>query len=295
MLRKHAYLLMLHHRKDLADLLLEAIDDARNDIYVHIDKKCKEFSFADLKVKYAGLYEVKNRADVNWGGYSQIKCEIQLMKTAKRNGSYAYYHLLQDASYPLKSQDEIHQFYDDNQGIEYIAIDGYDFYDRIQYMHLFNDLKLSKRLYDEAEYQSIKIQKYIKYDRFKQFNMEFKKGFSLWSITDDLLSYVLSKEKLIKKMMKYSHCGDEIFMQVIAYNSPFKDKISYIDDNKQYSSSMWCTTWVLEDNGIKRKKHNFELEDLSMLMDGSANFARKFEGDDGLALINLINQNIKKV
>ena len=62
---KHAYLLMVHHRLDLVKLLLDAIDDPRNDIYVHIDSKCKDFSFSDLKVKHSNIYETE-RINVNW-------------------------------------------------------------------------------------------------------------------------------------------------------------------------------------------------------------------------------------
>lgn len=294
-IKKHAYLLMLHHRKDLVDLLIEAIDDERNDIFVHIDPRCREFSFDDLKVYKSNIYNIENPIKVNWGGYSQIKCELLLMNLAYKHGSYAYYHLIQGSSYPLKSQDELHKFYDERQGTEFVDIDNVDFkfYDRIKHVYLFNDSTLKKHksivLIEEA---NLNFQEMIKYDHFKKYKLEYRKGFALWSITDGLLKYVLDKEKLIEDIFKYSVCGDELFMQIIAYNSPFKNKIAYLNDN--YSTSYWASTWLFEDKGEKRAGHNFKLEDLPLLIDGKNNFARKFEGPDGVELINKIKEHISK-
>lgn len=53
------------------------------------------------------------------GAYSQIECELALLKAAvKRN--YNYYHLISGLDFPLKSQDYIHEFFDKNDGKEYI-------------------------------------------------------------------------------------------------------------------------------------------------------------------------------
>ena len=59
---------MINHHKDLIDLLLEELDDERNDIYCHIDIKCKEFSSSDFHLKKANLYFIRS-IDTNWGGY----------------------------------------------------------------------------------------------------------------------------------------------------------------------------------------------------------------------------------
>ena len=38
-MNKHAYMIMAHHRPDILQLLINSLDDERNDIIVHIDKK----------------------------------------------------------------------------------------------------------------------------------------------------------------------------------------------------------------------------------------------------------------
>lgn len=36
---KHAYLIIAHHEFEILKKLVQAIDDERNDIYIHFDKK----------------------------------------------------------------------------------------------------------------------------------------------------------------------------------------------------------------------------------------------------------------
>ena len=50
-----------------------------------------------------------DRVPVNWGG-SQIRAELSLLKCAVKK-KYDYYHLVSGADLPIKTQDEIHQFF----------------------------------------------------------------------------------------------------------------------------------------------------------------------------------------
>ena len=38
---KHAYLIIAHHEFDILNKLIQAIDDERNDIFIHFDKKVR--------------------------------------------------------------------------------------------------------------------------------------------------------------------------------------------------------------------------------------------------------------
>ena len=44
----HAYLIIAHNEFDILKKTIQMIDDERNDIYIHIDKKCKNFDFQAL-------------------------------------------------------------------------------------------------------------------------------------------------------------------------------------------------------------------------------------------------------
>ena len=43
-MNKHAYMIMAHHRPDLLQLLINSLDDERNDIIVHIGQVTRKFS-----------------------------------------------------------------------------------------------------------------------------------------------------------------------------------------------------------------------------------------------------------
>lgn len=68
---KHAYLIMCHNNFKHLSKLLMALDDVRNDIYIHVDKKVVDFPFKDIEksVKETGVTWV-NRVSVGWGGFA---------------------------------------------------------------------------------------------------------------------------------------------------------------------------------------------------------------------------------
>lgn len=67
---KHAYLIMAHNNFSLLSLLLQLIDDVRNDIYIHIDKKVKDFDVKKYEnmCTHSKVYFTSERIDVKWGG-----------------------------------------------------------------------------------------------------------------------------------------------------------------------------------------------------------------------------------
>ena len=63
---KHAYLVMAHQRPDLLKKLLESLDDKRNDIYLHIDKKANEDMNPSLFSTNESSLFLTKRIRVNW-------------------------------------------------------------------------------------------------------------------------------------------------------------------------------------------------------------------------------------
>ena len=62
---KFAYLIIAHNEPLLFEILLRLLDDERNDIYVHIDKKTDISQFDKFKLKYSNLIFI-NRIPVHW-------------------------------------------------------------------------------------------------------------------------------------------------------------------------------------------------------------------------------------
>ena len=110
-MRKFAYLLIVHEYTYVLEILLKCLDDERNDIFLHIDRKTKQFPVEKCKklVTRSNLIIVPG-VSVFWGGYSQIEAEMLLLETAVRKQHYQYYHLLSGSDLPLASQNNIHSF-----------------------------------------------------------------------------------------------------------------------------------------------------------------------------------------
>lgn len=70
---KFAYLLMVHKWDDTLKTLLELLDDPRNDLFIHVDKKCSGFPFEIAKdiLKHSGCIFTE-RLRVMWGGIPKL-------------------------------------------------------------------------------------------------------------------------------------------------------------------------------------------------------------------------------
>ena len=294
MSNRHAYLVMAHHRPDLLRLLLEELDDPRNDIFLHIDRKAGEdMDPSCFCVKKSRLTVIPSMK-VEWAGYSQVACGMRLLKAAVKTEDYAYVHMMSGATYPLRTQDEIHAFFEANAGREFMEISSRDCEERVKYRWIFNEI--GKRYKTDRRYWQIHRvqqqygiqQKRRGVDRFRRYGMVCRKGLAYWSITGGLAAYLVSREKLIQRMMRHSIFGDEIFVQTIAYNSPFRKNI--FDGEGRPNESLRATTWGLENEGHEREEHNFSREDIPYLRQSDALFALKFEGEDGVMLIRQIRE-----
>ena len=54
---RHAYLIIAHNEPEILQMLISALDDARNDIYVHIDKKSK-LDIKSFKIYYVSVSQI---------------------------------------------------------------------------------------------------------------------------------------------------------------------------------------------------------------------------------------------
>ncbi|MBP3853196.1 MAG: hypothetical protein J6D18_01350 [Erysipelotrichaceae bacterium] len=115
-MNRHAYLIMAHSQIDILKELLKSIDDERNDVFLHIDKKFLSAEDWDsLHMEKSNLQMIPPMS-VNWGGYSQVECTLRLMEAARSKEHYHYYHFMTGVTYPLRNQDEIHRFFQKHEG-----------------------------------------------------------------------------------------------------------------------------------------------------------------------------------
>lgn len=223
------------------------------------------------------------------GGYSQIKCELNLLKLATSTGKYLYYHLLSGEDLPIKTQNEIHKFFKQNYQKQFIRFqtEKFEYYDRVQYYHLFREKINRNRRYDAfliLETVSLKLQKLVGIKRNK--NVAFQKGTNWFSITDDLARYILTQEEWIKKTFRKTFCCDEVFLQTIVHNSKYKEELYY----KKYDNSNIAIMRLID--WKRGTPYIFKQTDFEEIMHSECMFARKFDADVDNEIISMIRQKL---
>lgn len=286
---RHAYLVMCHNNFNILKALLSAIDDDRNDIYIHVDKKAVGVPFEEIKksVCRSNLTFIE-RLNVNWGGYSLIAVELSLLSEATKT-PHSYYHLISGVDFPLKSQADIHRFFCENAGKEFISFDCCgdrmeEFKDRIKYYHWFQDRigqnsgHLVTIMYI-LENASLRIQHMLKVDRLKRCPYEIKKGSNWFSITHDFAVYIILNQTKIKKYFGEGLCADELVIQTLAYASPYRDNIA--------GSNLRFIDWHRGD------PYTFTSDDYSLLVESDRLFARKFDENVDLNIVEMLLECVK--
>ncbi len=265
-MKKHAFLIMAHNQYPLLAKLVSLLDDERADIYLHIDKRSKKPE--GLSVQRSKLYFIKSKK-IYWGGYSQIDCELRLLKAALPQ-KYEYYHLLSGSDLPLKTNDELNAFFDEHKGENFISFDprfvpnGAEVDNKLRYYRFWQDggKRNVKRICNKL---SLALQRALRVNHLKKIKLPIRKGANWFSITHDLAAHVLANESTVKKYFRYAYCPDEMFLHTLATSSPFCDSV--VNDALRY------TDWSGEAEGHPKTLTG---EDYEKFMGSGAFFARKF-------------------
>lgn len=291
---KHAYLIMVHNHAGLVNELLTLLDDSRNDIFLHVDLKADDNYVASLKrnLRFSSIYFSK-RVRVSWGGFSQIRAEISLLKQATDTGHYDYYHLISGADLPIKSQNQIHQFFESIQGLELVQfqqpqIDKQKL-DRVQRYFLFQEHDIRHSYFLSLIQRTLaKGQRIFKVDRTKKSGLTFQMGSNWFSITDDFARYILAKYPHYEKYFRYTQCADELFIQTMLINSPFRKRLYHPEFDDSTQGNMRFIVWV------NHAPRDLVIEDFESLKNTQLLFARKFNPDTDNQIIQKVATELAK-
>ena len=287
--KRHAYLILAHHRFGQLRKLIMLLDDPRNDIFVHVDKKAafNPDEWTGL-CRHSRLSFLKERICVSWGGVSIMRSELALLKEATSSGEYDYYHLLSGMDLPIKDQDTIHAFFDAHSGTEFINFWHFKktTASRFHYYTLFPEgaghfaTNLINNIFKG-------LQMAVGYKMNK--DVDFRFASQWFSITDELARYVISKEEWLEKVFRHTNTCDEIFLATLVWNSPFREKLYVkepVDEHVVNESNMRFIDWTRGES--IRHPWTFRISDWDLLMSVPHFWARKFDE-------NVDNEIIEKI
>lgn len=279
---KHAYLIIAHNEYPVLATLLSMLDDERNDVYVHVDKRSEELyeKISSFRMKEGGLFILDSRLEVYWGDISQVEVEYLLLETASMRETYSYYHLLSGTDLPIQDQNDIHSFFAGNSGKEFVGFwqtSGHqrDLKRKVSRYYLFTrQLKRNGSKWHAiaapCRNLALILQKLVRFQR--RWEVEFKKGPNWFSITHAFCQCLIEWKPFVLRRFRYTLCPDEVFVQTVLWNSSFKKDIYCLHDDCE--GNMRLIDWNRGSPYTWRKQDYNELVGSDML------FARKFSSGD---------------
>lgn len=255
---------------------------------MHIDKKTSDRVYRQA---VDGLRNLPNvyfleRHRCNWGDLGHVKATIKGIKALFANNvHFDYVILLTGQDYPIKPNEQIERFLQENEGklfMEYfplpcdhwqnLGISGG--LDRIEYWHF----RLFNRHFSFPNKRGFPIKRKFP-EGFKPFG-----GSSYWCFPRDCIEFIqefIKQNRSFVNFFKYVDVPDEIFFQTIILNSHFKesvvnDDLRYIDwkDTNSGSPAILCK------------------DDFEKIARSSKLFARKFDITVDANVLDMIDQRI---
>ena len=275
---KHAYLILAHNEPELLLLLVERLDDVRNDIYIHFDRKLS--ILPDIKTQHAGLYILKDRVDVRWADVSMLEAEYKLFHAVVDSGcQYSHHHLISGVDLPLKNQDYIHSFFAQHQGKEFVGLHQRPMNshaDRaLHYWHPFTrSFRGSGCVFAiKRILRYLVVQTQVLLGIRRNTTIPFHKGGQWVSITRGLIDYLLEQEERAFTIFSRTFGADEYFVPTLIWDTPFTERL--FDATDESRGAMRYIGWRADGQLI-----DFTSQDLSALQQTEYLFARKFNSRD---------------
>lgn len=289
---KHAYLILAHQNAPLLQHLLRLLDDERNDLFLHIDARQPQLmqEMRNMQLQHAHLFLAEHPTKVYWGHLSIVEAEYKLLHLASSQGSYAYYHLLSGSDLPLKSQDEIHNFFRQHDGCEFVGFWNSTYHQKdllrkVRFHYFFIPYYKYKHhplhlLSAPLKNITLAAQKLLHIHRPQTW--EFHKGPQWFSITQPLAQYVLQQETAVMNRYRRVLVPDEIFLQTIVWNSPFRERLYQPDSSLTPAhtdaaelAAMRLVDW--QRSKQKGSPYVWQPSDEAQLRASHCLFARKFD------------------
>ena len=283
---KHAYLILAHNEPELLSLLVERLDDVRNDIYIHFDRKLSVFP--DIKTLHAGLYILKDRVDVRWADVSMLEAEYKLFHAVVDSGcQYSHHHLISGVDLPLKNQDYIHSFFAQHQGKQFVGLHQRPMNshaDRaLHYWHPFTrSFRGSGCVFAiKRILRYLVIQTQVLLGIRRNTTIPFHKGGQWVSITRELIDYLLEQEDRAFTIFSRTFGADEYFVPTLIWDTPFMERL--FDATDESRGAMRYIGWRADGQLI-----DFTSQDLPALQQTEYLFARKFNSRDKVFLQEIL-------
>lgn len=237
---KIAYLILCHTDSNHIKRLTDKITNRTNDeAFVHVDGKCDIKPFEQKMQDNPQVHIIKERVCVHWGGYSSIEATINLFKAAlaSKKNKFDRFVVLQGLEYPIKTNREIHTFFEKNFETEFIlaqnisrSSDPKEIHKYSLYWYLDSANSFWAKLVHILNYKAFLGPRIIPHFK-KNYTvglfgekLEIFQGCAQFGVTRKLAEYIVKfydENKMFNKYFQTMYAPDEAYFHTIVYNSPF--------------------------------------------------------------------------
>jgi len=264
-------MVMAHAQFDQLEKLLRALDHPRNDIYLHVDSKAIGYNpYRMTEAVTKGQLHLVSRLDVRWGSFSEIECELALLKIALST-PHDFYHLISGMDLPLRDVGRVLTFFDERRGQEFVHFSpesdvpatAY----RISLHHPLQPHLGRGRAVVVASKILTRLQRGLNVNRLRKHDVPLALGSQWFSITEDLARAVVSREPWIREHFRRAVCASELFLQSVVIAEGYRGRVSSLGNLRRIDWS----------RGDGAHPYVWRVADLDELLAAPEMFARKFD------------------
>lgn len=284
---KIAYIILAHKNIPQLKWLLQALEDDRVNLYLHLDKGADKSLHEQARTELAGirnLFFLKAHF-TNWGSFGLVDATLEGMRQVKKHGGADYTILLSGQDYPIKSTSELISFLEHAGGKSFIEYFKFPVphwqdnggFDRIQKWYLSLPIKYTaqNKLMRGRLNQMLNI--LFPNRRFPVGLIPYG-GSQWWCLNRECIDHIIQFCKShwsYVSFFKTIRVPDEIFFHTILLNSPLTTKL----ENRALTYVDW--------NGPPYPRILTET-DVMKLTGGDYFFARKFDLETNQGIFSTI-------
>ena len=319
----NAALIMAHKNKEQLIRLIKKISCDKIHVFVHLDKKweLKKEDIYEIQNCASNVFLCKKRISGVLDSWSLPQIELNLIDTALKHEinsgiEYGYFILFSGQDYPIKSNEYILKFLEEQYPKPLIANDiaeeGNWVWGKYQLTKWSNKIDVIQKKHKKGFIRMLlvgfcimayKLEKAffgIPWNKLQKSDIKIYGGSQWWILPHGVIDYVKYQQrhnKEVIKQLKRAWTPEENFFQTLAMNSPYtkymvKDDCIFDRGKGEFESMTYCN-FITPKKGFRGHPHIIEIEDFDRIMAKKALFARKFDINIDSTVLDKIEENIK--
>ncbi len=307
---KKAILIIAHKNQEQLEQLVNKFRKSSDfDVFVHIDKKWRDFhrdSFID-NTKESNCVLLNRRLSGTLDDYSLVEIALYLLSSAKGQGAYSYYILISGQDYPIKNVGLISENLDKSYpspSIDCTRVqkDNYLFkhYDKWQFrvphnlIYSFFKSKIVRRFCKAPFYFAEKLFSIVMspYKYMLDKNIVPYGGAAWWILPDIIVNDILSSKERFS-CFKHMKTPEEGYFQTQVMNSKFSNLVQMHPVDAREQNVLIYSHYYVPNKSKTGHPFIIEISDLERIKGLPHYFARKFDLNVDRAVLDEIDAFIE--